>query len=207
MLWSASAERGGSVLTSAHSLDSSLTHLQSAGGGDNPRSPSGAPTKVAAPLPQLLTRSGLDPHQPWCWSWWLSRVHSPSSSSSSRAQGGLLLPCQAGGAGAGVLVQNCSPAQPGLPFSAVHLCKVSGCSRAPGASCPAWQDTLLQEIGGSLQAEGWSLGQCEPLPKLICRAGGSARLAGDAGAFLAKVTLGSDGWVECCADISDPSEC
>lgn len=46
---------------------------------------------------------------------------------------------------------------------------------------------------GHLQAEGWFLGQREPLLKLICQAGGIIRLAGDVGAFLTKMKLGSSG--------------
>lgn len=46
---------------------------------------------------------------------------------------------------------------------------------------------------GHLLAEGWFLGQQEPLLKVICQAGGTVRLAGDAGTFLTKMKLGSDG--------------
>lgn len=44
---------------------------------------------------------------------------------------------------------------------------------------------------GPLQAEGCFLGQREPLVRLICQAGGTVRLAGEA--FLAKMKLGSGG--------------
>lgn len=128
MLWSAPAERGGSVLTSARSLDSSLTHLQSTGGGDNPRSPPRAPTsrckRVCSPPTAADAFLGWVPISTVLLVLVLSRAHSPLSSSSRAQEGCCCCLAMAGGAGAGVLVQD----GVGVPVSAVHLCKVSSCS-------------------------------------------------------------------------------
>lgn len=91
----------------------------------------------------------------------------------------------------------------GLPL---HLCKVHTCSFTSGAlllSSLACTDRLGSPGGGGgylrpwglghPQAEGWCMGQHEPLLKLFCQAGGAVRQAGGVGALLAKMKLGSNG--------------
>lgn len=63
----------------------------------------------------------------------------------------------------------------------------------------AWLGSL-----GHLQAEGWFLGQREPLSKLICQAGGTVRLAGRRGSISDQNEVGQQWvWVESHAGISD----